>query len=36
MFSPSVPLSACLNGEYQQIFTVQPPAKLIQESAGAR
>jgi multidrug efflux system membrane fusion protein len=36
MFSPSVPPTAWLYGENQQNFTVQPPAKLIEESAGAR
>jgi hypothetical protein len=36
MFSPSVQPSAWFCREYQHIFTVQPPAKLIEESAGAR
>jgi hypothetical protein len=36
MFSLSVPSGARRHEKYQQIFTVQPAAKLIEESAGAR
>jgi hypothetical protein len=36
MFSWSVQPSAWVYREYQHIFTVQPAAKLIEESAGAR
>jgi hypothetical protein len=36
MFSPFGPPAAWMYGENQQNFTVQPPTKLIEESAGAR
>jgi hypothetical protein len=36
MSSPSLPSGARRQEKYQQIFTVQAAAKLIQESAGAR